>query len=429
MSLQHNGPGMRNFTVLDAIELVRHAQLERTRLERLLRHIERLFPVDNGSDRLENSGSSSPEDFQNISALKRRSHIPERQHSLRHFTLSPLTRQVNHRLPGNSREDRPVLQRGRDKLFDAILISPQEKYVHGASLRHELFRVVHVQTLAAPTARGFLLRDDGGSVVSAELDVARPARPRTDVLAVHSQLDGHKAGLKVRPHGGHEHQDHGLAALGQPEPRGGGEDDGPQVHGVSPLFWNPLLVHAQELFDALDELVAVEGGQAQPRGGGVEASHVHFGAEQARLPILVNVCLHALVCLDRVMEHVREWVKADGPRGDDVWSSPPLSCRPLNLKHVISNHLAEAELLVGAFWERPGGLLHFQFRKLYVREGSGHFYYTFCQLALTPLTLIDLPFLAADGYSAALTPPVRLSLRGTHCTRSAWTYPTTRVVK
>lgn len=75
--------------------------------------------------------------------------------------------------------------------------------------------------------------------------------------------------------------------------------------------------------------------------------------------------------LDGVVEDVREGVEADGSRGKDARRAPALPGGPLHLQHVVGDDLAEAELIVWAFWKRTLAPLHLQLGELTRGGGRG----------------------------------------------------------
>lgn len=65
-----------------------------------------------------------------------------------------------------------------------------------------------------------------------------------------------------------------------------------QAGGI--CVWNPLGVDGEQAGEALDELLALEGGQAGALGGQVHAVHVHVRPKDADLAVDAPVRLHAL---------------------------------------------------------------------------------------------------------------------------------------
>lgn len=74
---------------------------------------------------------------------------------------------------------------------------------------------------------------------------------------------------------------------------------GSDVEAGGFCVWHPLGVDGEQTGEALDKLLALEGGQAGALGGQIHAGHVHVRPEDAYLAVQAAVRLHALKELQR----------------------------------------------------------------------------------------------------------------------------------
>lgn len=77
------------------------------------------------------------------------------------------------------------------------------------------------------------------------------------------------------------------------------DQGGSDVEAGGICVGHPLGVDGEQTGEALDELLALEGGQAGPLGGQVHAGHIHVRPEDAYLAVQAAVRLHALKELQR----------------------------------------------------------------------------------------------------------------------------------
>lgn len=87
-------------------------------------------------------------------------------------------------------------------------------------------------------------------------------------------------------------------------------------------------------------------GKGNAVGTAVEALHVHVGAEETGLAILVLVGLHALEALESVVEDDGGGVELELAVLLDLRGAPALASLPLNDEHVVGEGLAKDEVLV-----------------------------------------------------------------------------------
>ena len=114
---------------------------------------------------------------------------------------------------------------------------------------------------------------------------------------------------------------------------------------MSWLRWNPVLIHRDELLYQLDEIVASERRESQPRCGGIHAFHVLVWSEQADFACLcVLVRFQTFKQRARIVQHGAGWIQLQRAVCFYRWCSPARSLIPGYHEHMVSKGVPEDEL-------------------------------------------------------------------------------------
>jgi len=166
-------------------------------------------------------------------------------------------------------------------------------------------------------------------------------------VVVGEQLDrGETLGV-VGPHWGKDDEHFCTLSLGDSEVGVSADGCGADVKGVALPLGDPVAIDLDELLDALDELIAVEGWQEEPLAGCVHPRHVHIGAEQADVARLVDVGFHALEALQAVVKRAGSWRDFEVLVRADAGGVPALVRGPVHLQHMVGESFAECQLFLG----------------------------------------------------------------------------------
>jgi len=298
--------------------------------------------VADAADRRHHSGSTSTESLKNTALVDSLGNFSHGVVALTDLEFLPAASKLDSAATSDTRKNHIGDKRASDELLLALLIDPEDEEVHGTDLSDLV--VEEPENLVVALLGSLSLRDKSDGVVTTNLVATTASGPGTAVLTLVAQkLDWLPAGGIVGTDRAEDNKD--LCLLGESNTNGrvGGDVSGADVKREALTLWDPILIVKDELLDASQETLRIDGGETHTLSRAVHTSHVELRAEHARTTVRTLESLHAFEALDSIVEDRSSRAHLEVVEGNDARDTPAFLEVPINFKHVIAEILTEHE--------------------------------------------------------------------------------------